>query len=1129
MPDTSDSAMRASQERLRQADDLLRHHFATGDPVALDRAIPLYRGYLASAPASDAGRRAGVSNLLAALAIRCTGSTRSPDRADVAELIALGTAAAASRAAGAQDVRILGTAYEYRHQLDGRPEDLDASIEAFRRAAAFPPGAVADPSATFNSLGLALDRRHRLTGEAADLSDAENAYRAALRLVPPGGTEATGITSNLAATRYQAFLVHGDTAALREALGLLRACLPAVAVGSPARPAVLGNLAACLRQWVSFTMDPADFEELVEVSRQALDAVPEGHPNHVERLAGLGVSLRLAAEGIGDPAPLRESVGLLREALRRTAPDTAAYHDRSNSLGNALHRLAEWTGDPALLDEAIGHLRRTVAGWRPGVFGRTSGLGNLAVALRRRHQQTGDLEALREAADLARQAIRAGAADHQEHAAMLSNLGVVLQSWYETTGERATAAEAVDIAREALALLPPGSSLRADRLNVLANALRTDFDIDGDQDRLREAVALLEEAVEQTPYGDPVLATVLSNLGSAWLTTHQATGDPQALDQAVIALGRAVWATSGEDATRGVHLMGYADALADVYGLQGDPTVLEAAQDAYREAAVIDAMPAYRRVLAAWQWGAAAAEGERWQEALEGYELAVELLPLAASGRLTRRDQEQGLAQAHGLAAEAAACAMNAGRPERAIVLLEQGRGVLLGRTMAVRDEFVRLGAEHPGVAERYTLLRERIEALESAGDPMFAAARAPAGPATDLRHELADEWERLVAGIRTLPGFADFLAAPSAESLLACAQDGPVVLAYCCDYRSDALVLHEGRIIRVALPGATPQEVERQVERLDEALVAAVDPATEEQAQQTVAEVLVWTWKHVTEPVLDRLGFRGPPPDGGWPRLWWSPGGALACLPLHAAGHHDPQPLPEPRAVLDRVVSSYTPTVRALAYARRRAAGPAPGGGLLAVALPDTPGAPPLSGVAREVRALERLLPAPRVLAGPLATFAHVLAALPDHPYAHFACHGVGDPDDPSDARLLVYDHDVRPLTVREISRLDLTAARLAVLSACDTSRGARWLADEAVHITSAFQIAGYPQAIGTLWPVHDAIAVRVTRSLYGTLRAGLPATSQELDTDRAAEALHHAVRDCRAAFRRAPSLWAAHVHAGA
>ena len=60
---------------------------------------------------------------------------------------------------------------------------------------------------------------------------------------------------------------------------------------------------------------------------------------------------------------------------------------------------------------------------------------------------------------------------------------------------------------------------------------------------------------------------------------------------------------------------------------------------------------------------------------------------------------------------------------------------------------------------------------------------------------------------------------------------------------------------------------------------------------------------------------------DGpGQPRVWWVATGSLALLPVHAAGHRDGS-----RTLLDRVISSYTPTVRSLTAAR--ASPPAPAG----------------------------------------------------------------------------------------------------------------------------------------------------------------------------------------------------------
>jgi len=53
----------------------------------------------------------------------------------------------------------------------------------------------------------------------------------------------------------------------------------------------------------------------------------------------------------------------------------------------------------------------------------------------------------------------------------------------------------------------------------------------------------------------------------------------------------------------------------------------------------------------------------------------------------------------------------------------------------------------------------------------------------------------------------------------------------------------------------------------------------------------------------------------------------------------------------------------------------------------------------------------------------------------------------------------------VAAISRLRLPGV-LAYLSACSTAVTGPELADESVHIVSAFQLAGYQHVIGTLWP---------------------------------------------------------------
>jgi CHAT domain-containing protein len=108
----------------------------------------------------------------------------------------------------------------------------------------------------------------------------------------------------------------------------------------------------------------------------------------------------------------------------------------------------------------------------------------------------------------------------------------------------------------------------------------------------------------------------------------------------------------------------------------------------------------------------------------------------------------------------------------------------------------------------------------------------------------------------------------------------------------------------------------------------------------------------------------------------------------------------------------------------------------------------------------------------------------------------------------------------------LRLDRAQLAYLSSCSTAlTGTAELADEAIHLTTAFQLAGYPHVIGTMWVIGDRSATMVADAFYGYLATRLG----NIDTTRAADALHHAIRAMRDRFPEDPFLWAGYLHAGA
>ena len=86
--------------------------------------------------------------------------------------------------------------------------------------------------------------------------------------------------------------------------------------------------------------------------------------------------------------------------------------------------------------------------------------------------------------------------------------------------------------------------------------------------------------------------------------------------------------------------------------------------------------------------------------------------------------------------------------------------------------------------------------------------------------------------------------------------------------------------------------------------------------ASKEMTKILEWIWHAAIGPILDELDYKDEPKSGVWPHVWWIPTGALTLIPLHAAGIHT---IGSRENCLDRVVSSYAPTLKSLAYGRER------------------------------------------------------------------------------------------------------------------------------------------------------------------------------------------------------------------
>lgn len=116
------------------------------------------------------------------------------------------------------------------------------------------------------------------------------------------------------------------------------------------------------------------------------------------------------------------------------------------------------------------------------------------------------------------------------------------------------------------------------------------------------------------------------------------------------------------------------------------------------------------------------------------------------------------------------------------------------------------------------------------------------------------------------------------------------------------------------------------------------------------------------------------------------------------------------------------------------------------------------------------------------LATISQLKKAAASSDVLHLATHGLFRPDNSFFSAIKLADGW---LDVREIYRLNL-AARLVVLSACESGVGEVRAGDEVVGLARGFLAAGAQHLIASLWNVHDSSAAEFMDCFYRMLQRG-------------------------------------------
>ncbi|KUL81328.1 hypothetical protein ZTR_10034 [Talaromyces verruculosus] len=493
-----------------------------------------------------------------------------------------------------------------------------------------------------------------------------------------------------------------------------------------------------------------------------------------------------------------------------------------------------------------------------------------------------------------------------------------------------------------------------------------------------------------------------------------------------------------------------------------------------------------------------AARTSKWKQAYEASSLAVSLIQKTIPRSLENSDKQYILSQLSGLASDAAAAALNFERPPLvALTLLEQGRGLLAASANEMRVDVIDLQEADSVLADKFITVREQLNSPIMSEIDTERTGQSSWQSQADQRHRADAEFDKLIAEIRDKQGFENFLGAPNLEEMQAAAASGPIIVVNVSAYRCDAILVESHQIMVLCLPKLHQNEIEAKTVNAD----------------LGSPEVLQWLWDVVTEPILNVLGYTDRPSCDRWPHIWWIPTGLLTRFPLHAAGYHDRG---SGQTVIDRVMSSYSPSIKAMIQSRRRTQTPSADDLVLLVAMGETPGQSTLLYASEEVKKVREICQAMSLTpVEPRRHKADVDSLLPQCKIFHFAGHGYTHPSDPSMSYLVLADGERHPLTVSSLFELNLRKSSpfLAYLSACGTGRvrDEKFL-DESIHLISGCQLAGFRHVIGTLWDVIDETCVDMAKMTYEAIRDG------NMTDESVCRGLHNASRVFRDRWLKIP-----------
>ncbi|MGK7957187.1 MAG: CHAT domain-containing protein [Crocosphaera sp.] len=499
----------------------------------------------------------------------------------------------------------------------------------------------------------------------------------------------------------------------------------------------------------------------------------------------------------------------------------------------------------------------------------------------------------------------------------------------------------------------------------------------------------------------------------------------------------------------------------------------------------------------AWLLGNLYTKENRWQEAIEPYQTALEAVEVLYEDAVTLLGKDDILSATDDLFHRTAYALARVGDLESAVVTLERGHARNLRETLARdRADLETVKQLNPELYDSYYEIANELRNLEQQERMrMTFEGKNNLGATPESNLQLIQQTrQRLKATleqIRQLPDYENFLALPTfTEISQAIIPNHPLIYLTTTEYGSLALIVHKSSDHQINIESIFLDNLRRdelgQLLGDNEGWFGAYYNFLENQKDNqqkwfdTIDRVTHELWSKLMQPVILHLH------QHNLPKAILIPTGLLSLLPLHAAWTEDKQAKSGRKYALDDILFTYIPNALSLTSANAIASHTPPDT-ILGINEPLPVSANKLPNSTLEVQTAIESFPNHRIFQHQEATRQAVKDALNNYNVVHFSCHGTANLNEPLQSGLVMANVQMMEkdpiLSLQDLFELNLNL-RLAILSACETSLPGIDTIDEVVSLPTGLLQTGVAGVVASLWSVSEISTMILMARFYDLWR---------------------------------------------